>query len=100
VSDVARASVAALSGDDVAGAYNVASGHPITLGRNGPHPRRGARQRTLAGGDRQYRLGDVRHVVADPARAQRDLRLVHTVEPVAGLTRFADEPLRGAPRQT
>jgi dTDP-L-rhamnose 4-epimerase len=48
----------------------------------------------------EYRLGDVRHVVADPARAQRDLRLVHTVEPVAGLTRFADEPLRGAPRQT
>ena len=100
VSDVARANVAALSGDDVAGAYNVASGHPITLGEMARilAEAHGSGHSPVVTGE--YRLGDVRHVVADPARAQRDLRLVHTVEPVAGLTRFADEPLRGAPRQT
>jgi dTDP-L-rhamnose 4-epimerase len=68
VADVARASVAALTGEEpVAGALNVASGRPRTvldLARavcegSGLSP-------TVVGGGR---LGDVRHIVASPARA-------------------------------
>ena len=68
VLDVARANVAALTGDEPApGAYNVASGTPRTVldmaravcDGTGLDP-------VVVGGGR---LGDVRHVVASPERA-------------------------------
>lgn len=99
VSDVARANLAALGPAPVEpGAYNVASGHPITLlemaqilssadGR-GLEP-------VVTG---EFRLGDVRHIVADPTRARRQLGLTDTVEPAVGLASFASDPLRRPPR--
>ncbi|SDK50277.1 NAD-dependent epimerase/dehydratase family protein [Nonomuraea jiangxiensis] len=74
VRDVARANLLAL-GAGTAGAlvaYNIASGTPRTVGdlaaalatwTGGPRP--------VTTGD--YRLGDVRHIVASPARAAREL---------------------------
>lgn len=73
VSDVARANVLALtSADPVPGAFNVCSGAPRTVGElastlsqvlDGPPP-----QVTGA-----WRHGDVRHIVASPARAREVL---------------------------
>lgn len=95
VDDVARANVIALCDrTDVAGAFNVASGHPITLlgmarvlcEADG----RGIEPEVVGG----YRLGDVRHVVGDPTRARSELGFAAEVVPQEGLTRFAAEPLR------
>jgi dTDP-L-rhamnose 4-epimerase len=99
VGDVARANVAALAataGGDGTGlrAYNVASGTPTTVGEmamalsrvvGGPAP-------VVTGG---FRLGDVRHVVASPARAAAELGFRARVGLEAGLTEFADAALRG-----
>ena len=74
VRDVAAANVLALTVEGATGAYNVASGEPHTVlelaaamhaafDAAGPVP-------TVVGG---HRLGDVRHVVASPARAAREL---------------------------
>ncbi len=41
-----------------------------------------------------YRLGDVRHIVASPARAERDLGFRAEIEPAEGLAAFRDDPLR------
>ncbi|HEV8175076.1 MAG TPA: NAD-dependent epimerase/dehydratase family protein [Actinoplanes sp.] len=94
VTDVARANVAAL---ERAGAgfraYNVASGRPATVGEmatalagalGGPPP-------VVTG---QFRLGDVRHVVASPARAAAELGFRASVDPATGLREFARAPLR------
>lgn len=72
VRDVARANVAALTVErPVAGAFNVASGRPRTvLDLAGAIcAGRGLDPVVVGGG----RLGDVRHVVASPERAQRAL---------------------------
>jgi dTDP-L-rhamnose 4-epimerase len=42
----------------------------------------------------RYRLGDVRHIVASPAKAARELGFTAQVGPAQGLTRFATDPLR------
>ncbi|MGL5863555.1 MAG: NAD-dependent epimerase/dehydratase family protein, partial [Phycicoccus sp.] len=42
----------------------------------------------------RYRIGDVRHVVASPARACRELGFAAQVRPADGLARFATAPLR------
>jgi dTDP-L-rhamnose 4-epimerase len=90
VRDVARANVLALTADDVdAGAYNVASGAPRTIGElaNALAAVVGS---TLApqvtGG---WRLGDVRHVVASPRRAADRLGFVADVSFEAGMAEFA-----------
>ena len=98
VSDVARANVAALhaTAGEVAGlrAYNVASGRAATVGEmatalaaavRGPEP-------VVTG---EFRLGDVRHVVASPARAAAELGFTAEVDLVAGVTEFAHAALRG-----
>ncbi|MEU7905742.1 NAD-dependent epimerase/dehydratase family protein [Actinoplanes sp. NPDC049118] len=99
VSDVARANVAALyatARDERAGlrAYNVASGRPATVGEmaaalaravGGPEP-------VVTG---EFRLVDVRHVVASPARAAEELGFRAEVDLVTGVTEFAHAPLRG-----
>ena len=95
VDDVARANVLATSavGQTAHGvaAYNVCSGTPVSIldvaraiSGDGPAPEVTGR----------YRLGDVRHVVASPERAERELGFRATVGPEDGLTAFRSEPLR------
>src|SRR6266511_77827 len=98
VRDVAIANAAAL---DVVGqapsgslrAYNVASGRPRTVGElatalsaamGGPPP-------IVTG---QFRAGDVRHVVASPERARRELGFTASVDFADGVAEFARAPLR------
>ncbi|BBZ79434.1 UDP-glucose 4-epimerase [Mycolicibacterium anyangense] len=94
VDDVAAANVAAI-GSGAGGflAANVCSGQPISIldvatrlceARGGPAP-------VITGG---YRSGDVRHIVADPARARERLGFRATVDPTSGLKEFAFAPLR------
>ena len=97
VSDIARANVLALQQPAPEGAltaYNVASGTPHTIGdvaaalahaSGGPAP--------VVTAD--YRLGDVRHVVASPSRALRDLGFAAQVDFADGMREFATAPLRG-----
>ena len=74
-------------------AYNVASGHPFTIGQMA---------RTLAaavGGDEpvvtgNYRRFDVRHVLASPERAAEGLGFRAEVRPEDGVARLASDPLR------
>ncbi|SDF09480.1 dTDP-L-rhamnose 4-epimerase [Blastococcus aurantiacus] len=99
VTDVARANLAALTADppDAAlRACNVASGHPHTVGDmaraladafGGPDPE-------VTG---QYRIGDVRHVVAGPGRAAEELGFRAQVSFADGMRAFATDPLRPAP---
>jgi dTDP-L-rhamnose 4-epimerase len=95
VTDVARANLLALTtpppGDLVP--VNVCSGEPRTVGElaatlaaamGGPPP-------VVAGG---ARAADVRHVVADPRRAAELLGYTARVGFTAGVTAFADDPLR------
>jgi dTDP-L-rhamnose 4-epimerase len=42
----------------------------------------------------QYRSGDVRHIVADPAQAEELLGFRAAIDPDDGLREFAFEPLR------
>jgi dTDP-L-rhamnose 4-epimerase len=108
VADVAQANLAALDAlsDDNGGAtklrsqsepafraYNVATGRPRTVmemaaalagALNGPPP--------IVTGD--FRAGDVRHIVASPIRATRDLGFAATTEFAAGVAAFAEAPLR------
>lgn len=99
VGDVARANVAALAATaraDVAGlrAYNVASGRPTTVGAMAA-----ALARVMAGPEPvvtgEFRLGDVRHVVASPARADAELGFRAQIDLVTGVTEFAHAALRG-----
>jgi len=96
VRDVARANLLALLAAPVAGAltaYNVASGVPRTVGDlarelavacDGPPP-------VVTG---QYRLGDVRHVVASADRAAAELGFTAAVPFEDGIREFATAPLR------
>jgi dTDP-L-rhamnose 4-epimerase len=97
VTDVAEANLAALVADPPESslrAYNVASGRPHTVGDmaraladafGGPEP--------VVTGD--YRIGDVRHVVASPVRAEKELGFRARVEFDDGMRAFATDPLRG-----
>jgi dTDP-L-rhamnose 4-epimerase len=115
VTDVARANELALIGPDGGstdssrtegsatdpaafdGALNVASGHPITLLEMAEllsDAYGGSLAPQVVG---RYRLGDVRHVVADPARARSAIGFTAQVTPAEGLRRFASDPLRRPP---
>lgn len=98
VRDVATANIAAMAAlNDQQSAtlrsYNVASGTPHTIGEM-------ATALGNAFGDitpivtGEYRLGDVRHVVADPAAARRDLGFAASVDFDHGMQEFAGAPLR------
>ena len=96
VADVARANLAALTTPDlVSRAFNVASGEPRTVGEMagalaaafGP----AAPRPEIVGG---YRLGDVRHVVASPRRAEAELGYRAAVPFEEGMAEFARAPLR------
>jgi dTDP-L-rhamnose 4-epimerase len=101
VRDVAHANVLALTNDSPAdGAFNVCSGSPHTIldmadalrPDGGPAPR-------VVGG---YRLGDIRHVFASPARARRDLGFTASIGFVDGMREFSTAELRSTvgPRPT
>ncbi|MEV6489382.1 NAD-dependent epimerase/dehydratase family protein [Actinoplanes sp. NPDC051633] len=96
VRDVAAANLAALAATESARgwrAYNIASGKPTTVGEmagalatamGGPAP-------VVTG---EFRLGDVRHVVASPARAVHELGFRAAVAFADGMAEFARAALR------
>jgi len=89
VDDVARANLLALTAEQpIAGAYNIATGEPRTVGEmattlaticNGPEP-------IVTG---EFRLGDVRHVFASPRRAEAALDFRASVSFQDGMRAFA-----------
>jgi dTDP-L-rhamnose 4-epimerase len=96
VADVARANLAALMVETpYDGALNVASGEPHTVGDMAA---------AIAGQDAdaaltpvvtgEYRLGDVRHVVASPAAAESAIGFQAQVSFNGGMTQFITDPLR------
>ncbi|MBS2939867.1 NAD-dependent epimerase/dehydratase family protein [Nocardioides sp. J2M5] len=99
VDDVASANVLALEqvvAEHVPryAAYNVCSGRPVTIldvaRRVADGTGRGIAPEVTGG----FRPGDVRHVVASPERASRELGFTAAVDPDAGLPDFATAPLR------
>jgi dTDP-L-rhamnose 4-epimerase len=95
VADIARANVAALGRRGGPAAYNVATGVPRPIlavaellseavGPQAPRP--------LVTGE--FRLGDVRHVFADPARARDELGFEAAVDLATGMAEFAAADLR------
>ncbi len=97
VDDVAAANVAAamLEAERVGfTAVNVCSGRPVSILEVAAalcDARDGAPSPVITG---QYRSGDVRHIVADPARAAEVLGFRAAVDPHEGLRQFAFAPLR------
>jgi dTDP-L-rhamnose 4-epimerase len=95
VDDVAAANVAAVE-SSVEGfdAFNVCSGRPISILEVATElcEARGDALPVVTG---QYRSGDVRHIVANPARAAQVLGFRAAVDPRDGLREFAFAPLRG-----
>lgn len=97
VRDVAAANVAALTAPPREGtltAYNTGSGEPHTVGEmartlasayGGPEP-------VVTG---EYRLGDVRHITADPSRLHAELGWKARVGFQEGMREFARAGLRG-----
>jgi dTDP-L-rhamnose 4-epimerase len=95
VRDVARANLLALDAGTPGEkrAYNVASGQPHTIGAmaaalarayGGPEP-------VVTG---EYRLGDVRHIVASPERAAAELGFRASIAFTDGMAGFARVPAR------
>jgi dTDP-L-rhamnose 4-epimerase len=75
-------------------AVNVCSGRPISILEVATalcDARDGAVSPVITG---QYRGGDVRHIVADPTRAEQVLGFRAAVDPREGLREFAFAPLR------
>jgi dTDP-L-rhamnose 4-epimerase len=95
VADIARANLAALGLRGAPAAFNVATGSPqpilavaqLLAGSAGPE----APRPTVTG---EFRLGDVRHVFADPARARAELGFVAEVDLATGMAEFATADLR------
>jgi dTDP-L-rhamnose 4-epimerase len=113
VSDVALANVRALTATEAstaeastadigtAGAsagslrcYNVASGHPHTVGEMAAALADAFGTGIAPVTTGEYRLGDVRHIVASPAAATRDLAFTARTPFTEGMTEFAKAPLR------
>ncbi|MGV0604805.1 NAD-dependent epimerase/dehydratase family protein [Mycolicibacterium sp. XJ1904] len=94
VDDVAAANVAAVESErNGFDAFNVCSGRPISILEVAAAlcETRGDAPPVVTG---QYRSGDVRHIVADPARAAEALGFSAAVDPLDGLREFAFAPLR------
>lgn len=96
VRDVAHANVLALTRDQPApGAFNVCSAKPATILEMAT-----ALARSSADGSLlpevtgEYRMGDVRHVVASPKKALEQLGFEATVEFDIGMKEFSTAPLR------
>jgi dTDP-L-rhamnose 4-epimerase len=94
VDDIAAANVASVeTAREGFDAFNVCSGRPISIMEVASElcDVRGAAAPVVTG---QYRSGDVRHIVADPARAAELLGFHAAVDPRDGLREFAFAPLR------
>lgn len=99
VDDVARANVLAI--EMVAAeavprfaAYNVCSGRPVTILDVANRVSAGSASRLEPEVTGRFRPGDVRHVVASPDLAARELGFTAAVDPGPGLADFATAPLR------
>jgi len=95
VDDIAAANLAAATTDRPGFiTANVCSGQPISIGEVAAAlaEARGGAAALVTG---QYRSGDVRHIVADPARAAEVLGFRAAIRPADGLREFAFAPLRG-----
>lgn len=97
VEDVARANELALARTSQAeGAayqtFNVCSGRPVSVADVARMVASGRGVEPVVTGE--YRLGDVRHVVASPEHARQELGFVAAVDPERGLAEFAHAPLR------
>jgi dTDP-L-rhamnose 4-epimerase len=95
VDDIAAANVAAVDANlDGFSAFNVCSGRPISILEMATElcETRGDVLPLVTG---QYRSGDVRHIVADPALAAKRLGFRAVIDPRDGLREFAYAPLRG-----
>jgi dTDP-L-rhamnose 4-epimerase len=95
VDDIAAANVVAAEADRGGfAAFNLCSGRPISIMEVAAElcEARGASAPVVTG---EYRSGDVRHIVADPALAAEVLGFRAAVEPRDGLQEFAFAPLRG-----
>jgi dTDP-L-rhamnose 4-epimerase len=99
VTDVALANLRALEATGPGArsglrCYNVASGEPHTVGEMAAAlaDAFGLGIEPVVTGD--YRLGDVRHIVASPAAAARDLGFTAETPFAEGMTDFAKAPLR------
>ena len=104
VSDVARSNLLSIDAvmemptgvAEAYAAYNVASGHPISIREVAEMVATGTGSGTetapeITGG---FRIGDVRHIVASPAKAREELGFEAQVLPGDGLAAFATAPLR------
>jgi dTDP-L-rhamnose 4-epimerase len=102
VDDVARANlvgidaVAATDPSRAPGlaAYNVCSGTPITIREVADLVVAGTGSGLVPEVTGDYRPGDVRHIVASPQKAARELGFRAEVQPSRGLQEFATAPLR------
>src|SRR3954452_10466953 len=93
VRDVAAANVRALEAG-VAGAFNIASGAPRTVGEMAAALARAVDPSLAPVVTGQWRAGDVRHVFASPERARRELGFTAVEDFEAGMGEFADAELR------
>jgi dTDP-L-rhamnose 4-epimerase len=98
VRDVARANVIALTcAEPNAGAFNVASGTPRTVGEMAEAladaAGKDARRPLVTG---EFRLGDVRHVFASAERAERELGFKAAEDFHQGMAEFVVSSLRAA----
>ena len=97
VADVARANELAIRAVvDRPGfaAYNVCSGQPVSIGEVARLVAAGLTEPLEPAVTGRYRVGDVRHVVASPERAARELGFRAVILPDEGLRAFATAPLR------
>ncbi|MGH3579996.1 MAG: NAD-dependent epimerase/dehydratase family protein [Mycobacterium sp.] len=95
VDDVAACNALAVTADTGGfAAFNVCSGRPISIMEVATQicEARGGLPPVVTG---QYRSGDVRHIVADPAAAAEVLGFRAAIDPSIGLREFAFAPLRG-----
>ncbi len=96
VDDVAAANLAAIASDRQGfTAANVCSGQPISILEVATRLCEARDSVVSPVVTLQYRSGDVRHIVADPARAAEVLGFRADIEPRQGLREFAFAPLRG-----
>jgi len=99
VRDVARANVLALrqaaaAPSETFSTYNVCSGEPLPIRQVASLVADGLGTGLEPVVSGRYRLGDVRHIVASPDKARRDLGFTAAVPPDEGLPAFATAPLR------
>ena len=98
VTDVAAANLASIEAvadrrDGAFAAYNVCSGSPVSILDVARLVGSGSGLEPEVTG--RFRTGDVRHVVASPARAAAELGFTASIGPEEGLPAFATAPLRG-----